>query len=138
MNLPAELGLAVSKALDGVDHRALSDVASEISTAYRAQRRSGSAYLTSDAHRLAYLAVRLPATYAAVLSACSYTADIVGDVPIRSCLALGAGPGTASWARRAPEAAPLPTAPTPRLMDIRSAAVITPVPSPWLCPSAHG
>ena len=98
MNLPAELGLAMSKALDGVDHRALSDVANEISTAYRAQRRSGSAYLTSDAHRLAYLAVRLPATYAAVLSACSYTADIVGDVPIRSCLDLGAGPGTASWA----------------------------------------
>lgn len=54
--------------------------------------------LRSREERLAYLAVRLPATYGAVYSAISEAAvRLPGWAPV-SMLDLGAGPGTAIWA----------------------------------------
>jgi ribosomal protein RSM22 (predicted rRNA methylase) len=53
--------------------------------------------LSNDAQRAAYLAVRLPATFAAVVAALTWTRQICGD-EIRTVLDLGSGPGTALWA----------------------------------------
>src|SRR5579871_1319900 len=50
------------------------------------------------AHRLAYLAVRLPATYACALRVFSEFHRLAPEMEISSLLDLGAGPGTASFA----------------------------------------
>lgn len=98
MNLPPVLAAAITDAVNHTDVKRLTDAATELSDAYRAQRPIGRTYMTSDVHRLAYATVRLPATYAAVHASLRYTADVLGDRTITSCLDLGAGPGTAMWA----------------------------------------
>ena len=98
MNLPPDLASAIASATEGIPTSALTHAATELSDAYRARRPIGQTYMTSDAHRLAYAATRLPATYAAVHASLGYTAEILSDYPIESCLDLGAGPGTAAWA----------------------------------------
>lgn len=98
MNLPSVLATALSTTLKGADTKTLTHAANELSDAYRAQSPRSRNYMTTDAHRLAYLAVRFPATYATVSASLKYAADVLADTPILSCLDLGAGPGTASWA----------------------------------------
>jgi ribosomal protein RSM22 (predicted rRNA methylase) len=51
--------------------------------------------------KLAYLAARFPATFAAAQFALSHALDVCGDLDIRSVLDAGSGPGTASLAWRA-------------------------------------
>ena len=98
MTLPPQLISAIATATARLGTKALAEAAAEISDAYRAQRPIGRTYMTSEAHRLAYAATRLPATYAAVHAALRYTAEVLVNHPIESCLDLGAGPGTAAWA----------------------------------------
>jgi len=56
--------------------------------------------LADDLQRAAYLAVRMPATYAAVVAALGWTHEICDNehLGIRTMLDLGSGPGTALWA----------------------------------------
>jgi ribosomal protein RSM22 (predicted rRNA methylase) len=56
--------------------------------------------LSNDAQRAAYLAVRLPATYAAAVAALSWARESCSG-EIRTVLDLGSGPGTALWAATA-------------------------------------
>lgn len=102
MRLPDELTEAIETAIAGTPGATLSRAAADFSDAYRTGKAAASAPLASAAHRLAYLAVRLPATYAATRRALGYVAerfDASDDAPeIRGVLDLGAGPGTASWA----------------------------------------
>jgi ribosomal protein RSM22 (predicted rRNA methylase) len=53
--------------------------------------------IATDDHRVAYLAVRLPATFAAAVAALASTRDRCSD-EIHTMLDLGSGPGTALWA----------------------------------------
>ena len=98
MNIPPELHTAIDAAVSSFPAPSLTEASSELTDAYRSRQRTGPSYITTDAHRLAYAAVRMPATFAAVHAALTYSAAVFTDVPIRSCLDLGAGPGTASWA----------------------------------------
>ena len=98
MTLPPQLASAIATLTARVDTKALAAAATELSDAYRAQRPIGRTYMTSDAHRLAYTATRLPATYAAIHASLSYASQILTDHPFESCLDLGSGPGTAAWA----------------------------------------
>ena len=61
---------------------------------------AGSEAMSDDLDRAAYLAVRMPATFAAVSSALRWTREALPqeDLQIRSMLDLGSGPGTALWA----------------------------------------
>lgn len=54
--------------------------------------------LKSTVHRLAYLQVRMPATYAACHHVLEKTREVLPEFEPASLLDLGAGPGTASWA----------------------------------------
>jgi ribosomal protein RSM22 (predicted rRNA methylase) len=57
--------------------------------------------LADDIQRAAYLAVRMPATFAAVVAALDWTRETCGSESadeIRTMLDLGSGPGTALWA----------------------------------------
>ncbi len=96
MQLPPDLTAAVEAQLDGLPLAALERASTRLSAGYR----SGQPDLGGRDGRLAYLATRLPATYAALRRALSETATRL-DQPVRSVLDLGAGPGSTGWAAAA-------------------------------------
>ena len=98
MELPATLRQAVDEALDGV---ALSDVARAadiLSRRYRAEVRDGRPHLADDMAARAYLATRLPATYAAIRASLTAVAEMRPDFLPHTFLDAGAGAGSALWA----------------------------------------
>ena len=79
-----------------IPFKKLEQASNELSYSYRAQTdgiKSKKPFMFSDDHRLAYLALRMPATYAAI-------ADVLKKIPIavKSLLDIGSGPGTAYFA----------------------------------------
>jgi ribosomal protein RSM22 (predicted rRNA methylase) len=97
MRLSAELQDAIQRETDKVDHRKLAQATAQLTEHYKAADFSSPA-VVSEAHRAAYLAVRFPATYAAI---CRVLAEVKSRAPqdeIGSLLDLGAGPGTALFA----------------------------------------
>jgi ribosomal protein RSM22 (predicted rRNA methylase) len=97
MRLPEELRHAIDDQMEQTPAPERARAAAEISEAYR-MSEFASAPLQSAAHRLAYLQVRMPATYAACHHVFSKLKESLPDFQPRSCLDLGAGPGTAGWA----------------------------------------
>lgn len=98
MELPAALRLAVDRALEKVALADLQRAAATLSARYRAELRDGRLHLSEALAVKAYLAVRLPATYAAVRSTFAMVAEARPDFSPASLLDLGAGPGTVLWA----------------------------------------
>jgi len=98
MELPPLLRQAVDRALTGVALADLAKAATELSQRYRAERRDGAFHVGSRRDALAYLAVRLPATYAAVRASFGAVAEARPDFAPKTALDIGAGPGTALWA----------------------------------------
>jgi ribosomal protein RSM22 (predicted rRNA methylase) len=98
MELPPLLRQAVDRALSGVAVADLAPAASALSQRYREARRDGRPHVASERDVLAYLAVRLPATYAAVRASLAALAQARPDFAPRTVLDIGAGPGTALWA----------------------------------------
>jgi len=94
MQLPRALAEGIDSLIQGRDLKAIRRAGGELSERYRAERPQVA--LTTPEHRLAYLLVRLPATYAAISAVLKEVRERVGE--IRSVLDLGAGPGTAAWA----------------------------------------
>jgi ribosomal protein RSM22 (predicted rRNA methylase) len=76
----------------------LARAAQQISDAYRSTRAGQGPLIRTAAHRAAYLAVRMPATYAAMVSAVGRLHDGAPMLSPTSVLDLGAGPGTAALA----------------------------------------
>src|SRR5690606_26113345 len=77
----------------------LAKAAAELSRRYRRERpRVKGRYLTTAGEALAYAAVRMPATYAAVFSVLSEVKARCPGFQPRTLLDVGAGPGTAAWA----------------------------------------
>ena len=100
MELPASLRAALDTLLDGHAVAGIAVAGSRLSARYRAEVLDGRLHLDSDDAARAYVATRLPATYAAIRRAM----DLVGEAmnpqtpaPV-SLLDVGAGPGTALWA----------------------------------------
>lgn len=98
MELPPLLRQAVDRALKGVALADLAKAAAELSQRYREERRDGALHVASRRDALAYLAVRLPATYAAVRASFEAVAEARPDFAPNTVLDIGAGPGTALWA----------------------------------------
>lgn len=98
MELPVALKRAVDAALEGHAVADLARAASTLSARYRAEVRDGAFHLAGDRAALAYLATRLPATYAAVSAALATVAEERPDFSPETLLDVGAGPGTALWA----------------------------------------
>ncbi len=94
MQLPTSLRSAIEQELSGVSFSSLNSAATELSDRYRQQRKADR-FITSDVHRLAYMAVRMPATFAAVSKA---LAQLGEEFQPESLLDLGAGTGSAAWA----------------------------------------
>jgi ribosomal protein RSM22 (predicted rRNA methylase) len=98
MELPSLLRAAVDRALSGRRAADLAAAATALSERYRQERRDGGRHVASDDDALAYLAVRLPATYAAVRASFDAIKQARPDFAPRTALDVGAGPGTALWA----------------------------------------
>ncbi|CAN7532562.1 small ribosomal subunit Rsm22 family protein [Aminobacter sp. LjRoot7] len=98
MELPGALRAAVDRALEGVPLGDLQRAADTLSSRYRAETRDGRLHLSDEMFANAYLATRLPATFAAVRASLESAAELMPDFEPKSLLDVGAGPGTALWA----------------------------------------
>jgi ribosomal protein RSM22 (predicted rRNA methylase) len=98
MELPLALRRAVDDALDGTALSEIAATAAELSLRYRDERRDGRLHVATEQAALAYLAARLPATYAAVRASFAALAERRPDFAPATLLDVGAGPGTALWA----------------------------------------
>jgi ribosomal protein RSM22 (predicted rRNA methylase) len=98
MELPPLLRRAVDNALNGTALSDLAATAAALSDRYREERHDIKPRVISDREALAYLAVRLPATYAAIRTSFNAVAEARPDFMPGNALEVGAGPGTALWA----------------------------------------
>src|SRR5215467_5324208 len=102
MELPPLLRQAIDRALQGVAVADLATAATALSQRYRQdrpeQRHDGRLLVASRRDALAYIAVRMPATYAAVRASFDAITDARPDFAPSTMLDVGAGPATALWA----------------------------------------
>jgi ribosomal protein RSM22 (predicted rRNA methylase) len=95
--LPSSLARAVAAETSRLPLGDLVHAAQSLSLSYRHQGGTIPQAL-SEPSRAAYLAVRLPATHAAISAAFSETSRTIDGATLRTCLDIGAGPGTATFA----------------------------------------
>jgi len=100
MEIPASLREAVEAALEGVPLDQLRKASDRLTARYRSETRDGALHLADDLAARAYLAVRMPATYAAIRASFAVAAELRPDFAPSSVLDVGAGPGTALFAAR--------------------------------------
>lgn len=99
MHLPLSLSSAIEELASGVKPSQLALFAERLSQKYRERsRRDEAPFIDSEGARLAYLAFRFPATYAAVSRVCEEVRLRAPNLKVESLLDVGAGPGTAMWA----------------------------------------
>lgn len=98
MELPAQLKQAVDKMLERQPMDQLVKAAERLSNRYRKEIRDGRFHISDDLAAKAYLAARLPATFAAVRAALAMVEEIRPDFAPSSLIDVGSGPGTALWA----------------------------------------
>ena len=98
MDLPQDLRSRLDAELAGANTADLRRAATRLSARYRGEISDGRIHLDAEADVLAYLAVRLPATYAATRAALGSLAEAREGFSPQTALDLGAGPGTGLWA----------------------------------------
>jgi ribosomal protein RSM22 (predicted rRNA methylase) len=98
MELPPLLRQAIDRALDGIALTDLAAAAAALSQRYREERHDGRFHVASRRDALAYIAVRMPATYAAVRASFDAIAEVREHFAPKTMLDIGAGPATALWA----------------------------------------
>jgi ribosomal protein RSM22 (predicted rRNA methylase) len=97
--IPQILQKAIEELTSKIKLKQLADFAAELSKNYRSSKRDRSTpYMEKEEHRLAYLAMRFPATYAAIRNVTHQLKTRIPEISIESLLDLGAGPGTGMWA----------------------------------------
>ena len=95
--LPGDLAAAIDAEVAAVGARRVAEAADELSTWYRTGRPTGQ-LRWSSVHRAAYVATRMPATYAAAEAVLGELQTRLPGVVFDSVLDLCAGPGTLAWA----------------------------------------
>jgi ribosomal protein RSM22 (predicted rRNA methylase) len=98
MELPPQLRHAVDRVLSGAPLAEVAATAAALSQRYREPRRDGRSHIVSERDAHAYLAVRLPATFAAIRASFAAIIEARPDFAPKTALDIGAGPGTALWA----------------------------------------
>src|SRR5579864_3727774 len=99
MRLPVELQEAIESEIAHFEARRLALASSELTRRYRGEIPGSTSLQAVD--RAAYLAARLPATFAAASFVFSEIRWLAPQTEIASVLDLGSGPGTAAWAAAA-------------------------------------
>jgi len=99
MELPEDLRDAIESELLTVSSKKLTKLVSELSDRYRTARSTqGDSFIKSQEDVDAYVAFRMPATFAAVYSALNQVWERFPDWNPQTLLDVGAGPGTVAWA----------------------------------------
>lgn len=98
MELPIPLRQGVERLLEKVPLPTLKQAAKTLSDRYRAELRDGRLHMAEQMAVKAYLATRLPATYAAVRAGLDALSEARPDYAPKTLLDIGAGPGTVLWA----------------------------------------
>ena len=99
-SLPLSLSKAIEKALKTQNLRELQQGRRTLTESYRTPKgRPPEGFMRTETERLAYLAARLPATYAVCRSVFHHFTE-EDHQTITSLLDLGAGPGSILWAAR--------------------------------------
>jgi ribosomal protein RSM22 (predicted rRNA methylase) len=99
MEIPQQLRSALDAELASVPSKKIALAVAGLSGRYRIGTSCiGRGYLQSREDIIAYMAYRLPATYAATHAALEQVRDRLPDWKPQSLLDVGAGPGTAMWA----------------------------------------
>lgn len=98
MKPPNSLQNAIEQETAAIGSKPLAQAAAELSERYRHRHHTTDKFIITDTDRLAYAAVRMPATYAASRAALLETLRLAPELQIESLLDLGAGTGAASWA----------------------------------------
>jgi ribosomal protein RSM22 (predicted rRNA methylase) len=98
MELPARLREGVERLLENIPLATLKEAATVLSGRYRAELRDGRLHMAQQVAVHAYLATRLPATFAAVRASLGALIEARPDFAPKSLLDVGAGPGTVLWA----------------------------------------
>lgn len=98
MELPRTLRERVEAMLERQPLDELKRAAARLSSRYRKELRDGSFHINDELAAKAYLAARLPATYAAIRAAFEMIAVARPGFSPESFTDIGAGPGSALWA----------------------------------------
>lgn len=94
MQLPDSLQAAIDSVAESLGIHQLIEAREELTQRYR--QATHAQFMTTDMQRQAYVIARLPATYAALRLALKAIEERA-NLPIKSLLDLGAGPGTGMW-----------------------------------------
>jgi ribosomal protein RSM22 (predicted rRNA methylase) len=97
MHLPPELSEAIERETGNTDRARIAQAVAQLTQKYKIEDFS-SPIIQTPAQRAAYLAVRVPATFAANVRVFSEIRRLAQEAEITSILDLGAGPGTALYA----------------------------------------
>ncbi len=98
MELPPRLRQAVDSALEGVAISDLTVAAKALSQRYRDEVRDGRLHISDEKLARAYIATRMPATYAAIRASLAALVERQPEFAPKTLLDVGAGPGTVMWA----------------------------------------
>lgn len=98
MELPAPLRQAIDRLLENTPLPTLRQAAKMLSDRYRAEVRDGRLHMADDLTVKAYLAQRMPATYAGIHASLAALSEARPDFSPKTLLDIGSGPGTALWA----------------------------------------
>jgi ribosomal protein RSM22 (predicted rRNA methylase) len=98
VELPAPLRQGVDRLIENIPLPMLRQAAKTLSDRYRAELRDGRLHMAEELAVKAYLAARLPATYAAVRASLDALSSARPGFTPATLLDVGAGPGTVLWA----------------------------------------
>jgi ribosomal protein RSM22 (predicted rRNA methylase) len=94
-----QLQQAIEEEMSCFGLKDLAGAREELTGRYREREaKSKSHFMTTDQHRLSYIATRMPATYAAIFYVLQEIKRRMPHLQVKSLLDLGAGPGTGMWA----------------------------------------
>ncbi len=97
MTLPTNLQRAIDSELSGMSQNMLADAVDGLSKRYR-EPRAQRHYMASNIDRSAYIACRMPATYAVICGVLAEIQNLYPEIDPKTLVDLGSGPGTALWA----------------------------------------
>ncbi|MCH9630045.1 MAG: hypothetical protein S4CHLAM37_00370 [Chlamydiia bacterium] len=98
MILPESLVAAIEEMASHVDFKKLIQATEDLSNRYRSQGSEQETFIQSPLERIAYICMRMPATYSAVYFVLKELVDVFSVSDIRSVLDLGSGTGAGFWA----------------------------------------
>ncbi len=98
MQIPEELKLEINKKIANISINELKNYSHALSVHYKNGCSKEGSPLTSDYQKLAYISVRMPATYATIVQTLKEISFRRFSSSVESVLDVGAGPGTGLWA----------------------------------------